>query len=72
MAALFRYRTLAPNASTVSKPPGSRNKFGKMKPSDDLQPEYEFDYTQAKPNRFAYVEQRVTYTLLSGRQMGDC
>ena len=34
-----------------------------MKPSNDLQPEYEFDYTQARPNRFAYVEQKVTYAL---------
>lgn len=31
--------------------------------SDDSQPEYRFDYTKAKPNRFAYVEQRVNYAL---------
>jgi hypothetical protein len=30
---------------------------------DDLLPEYKFDYTKARPNRFAYVEQRVNYAL---------
>jgi hypothetical protein len=33
------------------------------KVSEDLLPEYNFDYTKAKPNRFAYVEQKVTYVL---------
>ena len=29
----------------------------KAKPSEDLRPEYEFDYTAAKPNRFAGATQ---------------
>lgn len=31
--------------------------------SDELRPEYKFDYSKAKPNRFAYVEQKVNYAL---------
>jgi hypothetical protein len=40
-----------------------------VKISDDLLPEYKFDYSKAKPNRFAYVEQRVNYALEVGGQL---